>query len=88
MITEPDDLRFALDLTEYGRRLHENLQPPADPPFARYFRDHGLFFGAQLGRGAAQKAFLLVAGRQSGRGRSPWRLDDFSVPTGSLDSPV
>jgi hypothetical protein len=50
IITAHDELQLALDLTEYGRRLHQNLQPPADPPFAEYFRDHGLFFAAQLGR--------------------------------------
>lgn len=50
IISDADDLRLALDLTEYGRRLHQNLQPPADPPFVEYFRDHGLFFAAQLGR--------------------------------------
>ncbi|MDH3719003.1 MAG: hypothetical protein OES79_12870, partial [Planctomycetota bacterium] len=54
IITDPDDLRLALDLTEYGRRLHANLQPPADPPFVDYFRDHGLFFAAQLGRDQEQ----------------------------------
>ncbi len=48
--TNSQDCTLAFDLTEYGRRLHANLQPPSDPPFVDYFRAHGLFFAAQIGR--------------------------------------
>ncbi|REJ64898.1 MAG: hypothetical protein DWQ31_19980 [Planctomycetota bacterium] len=42
-------LRLAWELTEYGRALHESLQPPGDPPFEDAFAVSGLFFAAQLG---------------------------------------
>lgn len=42
-------LALAFDLTEYGRRLHEDLQQPGEEPFVEFFAAHGLFFAAQLG---------------------------------------
>jgi hypothetical protein len=43
---------------------------------------------ARLGQGTSKKALFLVASGQSGGGRSPGRLDDLSLPTGSQDSTV
>lgn len=42
-------LRFAWDLTQYGRRLSESFQFAGDEPFTDVYPSHGLFFGAQLG---------------------------------------
>ena len=44
-------LRLALDLTEYGRRLHEQFRYPGDPPFEDQYVAHGHFFRALLGEG-------------------------------------
>jgi len=50
LVEDPDVLRLALDLAEYGRRLHEQFQMRGDEPFVDGFATHGLFFAAQLGQ--------------------------------------
>lgn len=42
-------LRLALDLTEYGRRLHSQFQYAGEPPFEENYPTHSLFFQALLG---------------------------------------
>lgn len=49
IVEDPEILRLALDLTEYGRCLHESLRPPGDAPFEDAYLAHGLFFACQLG---------------------------------------
>ena len=77
MLTEPSDVRLALDLTEYGRRLNAQFQYPGDEPFAETYPSHALFFGASLGERRGRSAGLLPATRprpstpiKSGRCRS------------------
>jgi hypothetical protein len=48
-LTEPDDLRLALDLTEYGRRLSSQFQYQGDEPFADMYPANALYFQALLG---------------------------------------
>jgi len=43
------DLRLALDLTEYGRRLSSQFQYQGDEPFAETYPSHALYFQALLG---------------------------------------
>ena len=52
-----ETLRLAVDLTEYGRRLHTQFQFAAEEPFADYYPSHALFLGALL----AQAEHGLVA---------------------------
>ncbi len=49
-VTNPDDLRLALDLTEYGRRLSPQFQYEGESPFKEQYADHARFFEAQLGK--------------------------------------
>lgn len=49
LLEEPRLLRLALDLTEYGRRLHQQFQYAGDPPFEEQYPSHALFFQALLG---------------------------------------
>lgn len=49
IVEETDVLRIALDLSEYGCRLHTNFQFRGDEPFAEIYPSHRLFFAAQLG---------------------------------------
>lgn len=49
VLSEPDDLRLALDLTEYGRRLSQQFQYQGDEPFADLYPSHALYFQALLG---------------------------------------
>jgi hypothetical protein len=42
-------VRLALELAEYGRRLHSSLQYPGEPPFADHYVSHALLFAATLG---------------------------------------
>jgi len=49
-LTEPDDLRLALDLTEYGRRLSQQFQYQGDEPFAEMYPANALYFQALLGQ--------------------------------------
>jgi hypothetical protein len=48
-LPEPDDLRLALDLTEYGRRLSQQFQYQGDEPFADIYPANALYFQALLG---------------------------------------
>ncbi|MDG3002754.1 hypothetical protein [Paludisphaera mucosa] len=47
---DPEALRLALDLTEYGRRLSPRLQYDSAPPFERTFEDHNVYLKALTGR--------------------------------------
>ena len=49
-LSDPDDLRLALDLTEYGRRLSQQFQYQGDEPFADMYPANALYFQALLGR--------------------------------------
>lgn len=48
MSDDAQTLRLAVDLTEYGRRLHTQFQFAAEEPFADYYPSHALFLGALL----------------------------------------
>jgi hypothetical protein len=48
-LTDPDGLRLALDLTEYGRRLSQQFQYAGDEPFAEMYPANALYFQALLG---------------------------------------
>jgi hypothetical protein len=49
-LSEADDLRLALDITEYGRRLSQQFQYAGDEPFAEMYPAHALYFQALLGQ--------------------------------------
>lgn len=51
---DPEVLRLAKDLTEYGRRLSPRHQYEGDPPFERVFEDHAVYFDIRLGRDVEQ----------------------------------
>jgi hypothetical protein len=42
-------LRLALDLTQYGKELHEQFQYEGDEPFTDIYRHHAFYFQALLG---------------------------------------
>ncbi len=48
-LTDVEDLRLALDLTEYGRRLSQQFQYSGDEPFADMYPANALYFQALLG---------------------------------------
>lgn len=48
-VDDPQILRLALDLTEYGRRLHDSFQYQGEAPFGDIYPSHALFFQALLG---------------------------------------
>jgi hypothetical protein len=50
VLADPADLRLALDLTEYGRRLSEQFQYQGDEPFAEMYPAHAHYFQALLGQ--------------------------------------
>lgn len=65
-VSQPDDLRLALDLTEYGRRLSAQFQYAGDEPFTDTYPSHAFFYQALLGENVTealayfqQKAELL-----------------------------
>ena len=47
--SDASDLRLALDLTEYGRRLSTQFQYQGDEPFSESYPSHSLYFQALLG---------------------------------------
>ncbi len=54
IVEDPEILRLARDLTEYGRRLSQTFQLEGDEPFEDVYPSHGLFFAAQLGENIAE----------------------------------
>lgn len=46
---DPQILRLAVELTEYGRRLSPELQYKGDPPFEDLYPDYAYFLRARLG---------------------------------------
>lgn len=61
VLTDAADLRLALDLTEYGRRLHPQFQYQGDEPFAEIYPMHALFFQAQLGENVDEAIAAFAA---------------------------
>jgi hypothetical protein len=49
VLDDPEPLRLAVDLTEYGRRLGPLFQYPGQEPFVDTYPTHALFFRALLG---------------------------------------
>lgn len=49
LLEAPPHLRLALELTEYGRRLHEQFRYAGDPPFEDLYPSHALLLHALLG---------------------------------------
>ena len=49
LLSDEPHLRLALDMTEYGRRLHDQFQYQGDEPFAEIYPSHALYFKALLG---------------------------------------
>jgi hypothetical protein len=49
VLSDPADLKLALDLTEYGRRLSQQFQYQGDEPFAETYPANALYFQALLG---------------------------------------
>ncbi|MGE3819508.1 MAG: hypothetical protein AB7I30_08735 [Isosphaeraceae bacterium] len=50
LLTDPELIALAFDLTEYGRRLSGRHVFEGDPPFDRVYEDHGVYLRALLGR--------------------------------------
>ncbi len=51
LLSDPEDLRLALQLTEYGRLLSPRHRYEGDPPFEDTYEDHGIYLRALLGEG-------------------------------------
>jgi hypothetical protein len=49
VLSDPADLKLALDLTEYGRRLSQQFQYQGDEPFSEAYPANALYFQALLG---------------------------------------
>jgi hypothetical protein len=49
LLDDPEQLRLAIDLTEYGRRLGSQFQYRHDEPFTDFYPAHALYFHALLG---------------------------------------
>ena len=48
-LNTPECLRKALELTQYGRRLHHQFQYPGDEPFVDFYPAYATFFSILLG---------------------------------------
>lgn len=49
VVDDPNDLRIASELAQYGSRLAEDFQYPGDPPFEDTYIDHMYFYNALRG---------------------------------------
>ncbi|MDM4014284.1 hypothetical protein [Roseiconus lacunae] len=49
VLTEPDQLRKAWELTQYGRQLHHQFQYPGDEPFVDFYPAYAAYYSILLG---------------------------------------
>jgi len=52
ILDDPELIRLAFDLTQYGMKLGDSYQFPGRPPFIDVYPDHARFYGALLGENA------------------------------------
>ncbi len=50
LMTDPEPIRLALELTDYGRHLAERFQYESDPLFEKLYEGHGLYLQTLLGQ--------------------------------------
>ncbi len=50
VLTDPEHIRKAWELTQYGRRLSHQLQYPGEEPFVDFYPAHASFFGILMGK--------------------------------------
>ncbi len=50
LLTDPELLGLAVELTDYGRRLSDRHRFEGDPPFERVYEDHAVYLRALLGQ--------------------------------------
>jgi hypothetical protein len=60
-LSDVDDLRLALDITEYGRRLSSQFQYAGDEPFAEIYPAHAFYFQALLGENVEEAVSYFKA---------------------------
>lgn len=51
LVSDPETIRLAVGLTEYGRRLSNRHRYEGEPPFDRLYEDHATYLRALLGEG-------------------------------------
>ncbi|RUL86209.1 hypothetical protein [Tautonia sociabilis] len=49
LLRDPETIRLAVSLTEYGRRLSDRHRYEGDPPFELLYEDHAIYLRALLG---------------------------------------
>jgi hypothetical protein len=49
ILEDEESLRLALDLTQYGKELHEQFQYEGEEPFTEIYRHHAFYYQALLG---------------------------------------
>ncbi len=49
VLSEPEELQKAWELTQYGKRLHHQLQYPGDEPFVDFYPAYATFYSILLG---------------------------------------
>lgn len=50
VLDQPEQIQKAWELTQYGRRLHHQLQYPGEEPFVDFYPAHSAYFSALLGK--------------------------------------
>jgi hypothetical protein len=58
VVDDPQVLRLAIELTEYGRQLSRQFQYSGEEPFVDLYATHALFFRALLGEGEEVESAL------------------------------
>ncbi len=50
LLTDPEPLGLAVELTDYGRKLSHRHRYEGEPPFEDVYKDHGVYLRALVGR--------------------------------------
>lgn len=54
LLSNPEEIAIAVELTEYGRKLSSRHRYEGEPPFQDIYEDHGIYLKALLGQDVAQ----------------------------------
>jgi hypothetical protein len=83
IVSDPEVIALAADLTEYGRRLSPRLQFEGPPPFQQIFNDHRVYLRALLGEDVDGAVAHFQAKLSAGDGDTLLGHDD-SLPAQTL----
>jgi hypothetical protein len=83
VLTDPETIKLAIELTDYGRKLSERHRYEGDPPFERVYEDHAVYLRALVGEDIDGAIAHFLGKIPKPSAESPADLSD-SIPAQTL----